>query len=130
VKRLGLLAAAVVLAASGCGEGEPQAGPSSPTFEDVTDPSPGSLQWLAVFDTADEADQLDDVQEEISAAAPENVTVALAGCWEEVPEELDVDDEDYVAGVVATTPAELRDAVEAVGREPIFEGQVTLIACD
>jgi hypothetical protein len=32
--------------------------------------------------------------------------------------------------VVATSPEGLQDAVDAVGREPVFEGQVTLLACD
>ena len=132
VRRALVLAAATAIVAAGCGDdGRPQAGPSgSPTFEGVTTVSPGSLEWLAVFDTAGDPNDLEDVQQEILDAAPENVAVSPAGCWEEVPDELGVEEDDYVAGVVAAAPDDLQQAVDAVGREPIFEGQVTLIACD
>jgi hypothetical protein len=70
------------------------------------------------------------VTDEIIAASPENVAESPAGCWEEVPEALDLGEDDYVAGMVATSPEDLQEAVDAVGREPVFEGQVTLIACD
>jgi hypothetical protein len=126
------LAALVAIAVTGCGEDRrPHAGPTtSPTFEDVTEPSPGSLEWLAVFESAEDPNELQDIQDEILAEAPENVAVSPAGCWDEVPEELGLEEDDYVAGVVAASPDDLRQAVDAVGREPIFEGQVTLIACD
>jgi hypothetical protein len=132
VKRAIALTALMVLAGSACGEDQgPQAGPTtSPTLEDVTETSPGSLEWLAVFETAEDSTELQDIQDEIISASPENVAVAPAGCWEEVPEELDLEEDDYVAGVVASSPEDLRRAVDAVGREPVFEGQVTLIACD
>jgi hypothetical protein len=132
VKRAIALAALMVVAGAACGQDQrPQAGPAtSPTFEDVTEISPGSLEWLAVFETAEDSTELQDIQDEIISAAPENVVVAPAGCWAEVPGELDLEEDDYVAGVVASSPKDLRQAVDAVGREPVFEGQVTLIACD
>jgi hypothetical protein len=131
-----ILAGAVValaLASVACGEDrEPRAGPGSPspTFEDVTDGSPGAREYLAVFDTAEDPEDLEALQEEILEAAPANIAISPAGCWDEVPEELGVSSGDYVAGVVAVSAEGLQDAVDAVGREPIFEGQVTLIACD
>jgi hypothetical protein len=127
-----LLAGVVALGATACGDRQPRAGPASPspTFEDVTTISPGHPEFLAVFETAADPEDLESVQEEILEEAPENVAVSPAGCWEEVPDELGVSAGDYVAGVVAASAEELQEAVEAVGREPIFEGQVTLIACD
>jgi hypothetical protein len=132
VRRVVVLAAAVAMATAACGgEGRPQAGPSgSPTFEGVTTVSPGTRQWLAVFSTAEDPGDLEGIQDRILAESPENVAVLPAGCWEEVPGELDIDEDWYVAGVVATSPEGLQDAVDAVGREPVFEGQVTLLACD
>jgi len=131
VKRVVALAGLLAVGA-GCAEDErPQAGPTtSPTFEDVTGTSPGTLEWLAVFETAEDSTELEDIQDEIIEASPENVAVSPAGCWEEVPGELGLEEDDYVAGVVATSPEDLQEAVDAVGREPVFEGQVTLIACD
>jgi hypothetical protein len=131
--RLLSVIALAALVATGCAEEpEPRAGPASPspTFEDVTEESPGAPEFLAVFETAEDPEDLEPIQEEILEEAPENVAVSPAGCWEEVPEELRISAGDYVAGVVAATEEELREAVDAVGREPIFEGQVTLIACD
>jgi hypothetical protein len=132
VRRVVLLAAATSVAAAGCGgEGRPQAGPSgSPTFEGVTTVSPGTREWLAVFATAEDPRDLDGIQDRILAESPENVALSPAGCWEEVPGELEIEEDWYVAGVVATSPEELQEAVDAVGREPLFEGQVTLLACD
>jgi hypothetical protein len=127
------LAAATVLIMAACGgeRGRPQAGPSgSPTFEGVTTASPGTIEWLAVFDTAPDPEALQDIQEEILASSPQNVAISQAGCWKQVPAKLHVDEGEYVAGVVAASPRALKQAVDAVGREPIFEGQVTLIACD
>jgi hypothetical protein len=126
-------AAALVLASVACGEDrEPRAGPGSPspTFEDVTDGSPGAGEYLAVFDTAEDPEALEALQEEILETAPANIAISPAGCWEEVPEKLGISSGDYVAGVVAASADGLQDAVDLVGREPIFEGRVTLIACD
>jgi hypothetical protein len=123
----------LALASVACGQDrEPRAGPGSPspTFEDVTDGSPGAGEYLAVFDTAGDPEDLEAVQEEILEAAPANVAISPAGCWEEVPDELGISSGDYVAGVVAASAEGLQEAVDAVGREPIFEGRVTLIACD
>jgi hypothetical protein len=132
VRRVLVPVAVVGLAGAGCGgEGPPKAGPSgSPTFEDVTTVSPGTREWLAVFATAEDPADLEGIQDRILAESPENVAVSPAGCWEEVPGEIDVEEDWYVAGVVATSPEALQEAVDAVGREPIFEGEVTLLACD
>jgi hypothetical protein len=133
VRAARLLAAALVVAAVACGQDrEPRAGPGSPspTFEDVTEASPGAPEYLAVFETAEDPEDLEALQEEILEEAPANVAVSPAGCWEEVPDELGVPAGDYVAGVVAASAQGLQEAVDAVGREPIFEGRVTLIACD
>jgi hypothetical protein len=129
---MAMLAGIVALGTTACADQQPRAGPESPspTFEDVTTVSPGHPEFLAVFETAADPEDLESVQEEILEEAPENVAVSPAACWEEVPDELGISGGDYVAGVVAATAEELQEAVEAVGREPIFEGQVTLIACD
>jgi hypothetical protein len=126
-------AVALALASVACGEDrQPRAGPGSPspTFEDVTDGSPGAGEYLAVFDTAEDPEDLEALQEEILETAPANIAISPAGCWEEVPEELGISSGDYMAGIVAASADGLRDAVDLVGREPIFEGRVTLIACD
>ena len=131
VDRIAMLLAAGLLLLAGCGERDrPEAGPSpTRTFEDVTTVSPGTVEWLAVFETAEDVNALEDVQDQILDEAAEHVAVGPAGCWEEVPEQLGIEEDHYVAGVVAASPEELRDVVDQVGREPIFEGQVTLIAC-
>ena len=124
---------AVALASVGCGEDRtPRAGPGSPspTFEGVTEASPGSREYLAVFETAEDPEDLEALQEEILEEAPANAAISPAGCWDEVPEELGISAGEYVAGVVAASAESLQEAVAAVGREPIFEGQVNLIACD
>jgi hypothetical protein len=126
-------AAAVVLATGACGEDRtPRAGPRSPspTFEGVTEVSPGAGEYLAVFETAEDPEDLEAIQDEILEEAPANAAISPAGCWDEVPEELGISGGDYVAGVVAVSAEGLQEAVDAVGREPIFEGRVTLIACD
>jgi hypothetical protein len=131
VDRIAMLLAAGLLLLAGCGEGDrPEAGPSpTTTFEDVTTVSPGTAEWLAVFETAEDVNDLEDIQDEILDEAAEHVAVAAAGCWDEVPEQLGIEEDHYVAGVVAASPEELRDVVDDVGRDPIFEGKVTLIAC-
>ena len=133
LKKLLVALVGVALVSVACGEDrQPRAGPGSPspTFEDVTGVSPGSREYLAVFETAEDPEDLEALQEEILAEAPANVAISPAGCWDKVPEELGVPSGDYVAGVVAASPDRLQEAIDAVGREPIFLGQVTLIACD
>ena len=129
-RNLAVLAAAVAILGA-CNERDrPEAGPSpTPTFEDVTTISPGTLEWLAVFETAEDPNDLEEIQAQIMDEAAEHIAISPAGCWEEVPDELGIDEDDYVAGVVAASPDDLEEAIGEVDREPIFEGQVTLIAC-
>jgi hypothetical protein len=129
-----IVAATIVLGA--CGGGGERAGPSTAGGMSPSSPSArprdagaGTEEWLAVFESAEDPDDLDEIKRRILRTARPNVAIGPAACWREVPEALDVGGDHYVAGVVAATEQDLDAAVAAVGEEPIFRARVTLIAC-
>jgi hypothetical protein len=87
----------------------------------------GFKEWIAVFETAGDPEDLQDRQTHILRRAPRNVLVGPAGCHEGLADELSVSEETYVAGVVARTMGELRAAIRRVDLETVFEGRLQLL---
>lgn len=87
----------------------------------------GFKEWVAVFETARDPEDLQDPQTRILRRAPRNVLVGPAGCHQGLADELSVSEQTYVAGVVARTEGELRAATRRVDLEPIFEGRLRLL---
>lgn len=87
----------------------------------------GFKEWVAVFETASDPEDLQDRQTRILRRAPRNVLVGPAGCHEGLADELSVSAETYVAGVVARTKGELRAAISSVDLETVFEGRLQLL---
>lgn len=81
-------------------------------------------EFVAVFDTARDPDDLDPSDQELLEIAPDNVAVSPASCWKGLPQGLGVSRNHYVAAVVATTGNELDFVIEQVDRVPIFYGQL------
>lgn len=118
---------ALWLAAAGCGTDDPTVPSTEGEQEGEQAPPGGPREWVAVFDTAADPEDLVRVQTRVLRRAPRNVLVGPAACHRDLARELSVDEGHYVAGVVAPSRAELRGAVEAVGQEPVFQGRLALL---
>lgn len=126
-------AVAVVLSLAACGEEPSSRAASGEGSGEKATPetrSVGDREWVAVFETAPDSEDLEEQQARILERAEGNVLVGPAGCHEGLARELSVSRGDYVAGVVASTRAELRAAVRRVDQEPIFEGHLPLLCGD
>jgi len=89
-------------------------------------PPPGGpvTEFLAVFESARDPDDLQPIQDELLEKAPRNIAVSPAGCWKGLAPSLGVSRNHYVAGVVAQTGNELDFVIDRVDRTPIFYGQL------
>ena len=124
-------AVALCLAVAGCGDDDPTV-PAAPAATGERDGEPGGAsggptEWVAVFDTAADPEDLERLQTRLLRRAPRNVLVGPAACHRNLAQELSVSEADYVAGVVARTRAELREAVNRMGQEPIVQGRFVLL---
>jgi hypothetical protein len=88
-------------------------------------------EWIAVFDVARSPDQLDPSTEELlETAGSEHIAVSPISCWEGLPEKLHSGVDAYVAAVYGPGEEELDEVIEAVGREPIFRGELAAYCID
>lgn len=87
----------------------------------------GATEWVAVFDTARDPNDLEQEQAGLLERVEGAILVAPAGCHEGLPKALKVDDGTYVLGVVALTKQQMEQAVDRAERDPIFRGQLTLL---
>ncbi|MGH2692943.1 MAG: hypothetical protein ACRDHM_10650 [Actinomycetota bacterium] len=87
-------------------------------------------EFVAVFESAPNPNDLEQIQQELLDEAPRNIAVAPASCWKGLPPSLGVSRNTYVAAVVATTGNELDFVIERVDRVPIFYGQLTARCVD
>jgi hypothetical protein len=95
-------------------ETTPVAGPTTAVDQQV---------WLAVFETAVDPNDLEDIQGELLQSVGLAIVVSPATCFAEGLS-ADVPGDHYVAGVEAETEEELSELVDTVGRDPIFTGEV------
>lgn len=95
------------------------------------DAGTGYTEWIAVFDVARDPDQLDPSTEELlQTAGRDHIAVSPISCWEGLPEELNSGVDAYVAAVYGPGKAQLDEVIEAVGREPIFRGELVAYCID
>ncbi|MGH2710157.1 MAG: hypothetical protein ACRDH9_03005 [Actinomycetota bacterium] len=91
----------------------------------------GYTEWLAVFDVARRAEGLDPTTEELlDTAGMDHIAVGQASCWKGLPRKLGVGLNSVVAAVYGPGEAELDEVVAAVGREPIFRGELEAFCVD
>ena len=105
----------LMVLAAGCGGGG--GGGAKP-------PPPGSRQWLAVFETAADPDDLDAATTDLLERVGGGTVTSPAGCFRAGLEGSGVAPGDYVLGVAAGSRGELNELVARSGREPIFRGEV------
>lgn len=103
--------------------GEPES-EEEEEFEGLPQPGGPVSEFVAVFETARDVDDLDEITDELLEVAPRNIAVSPASCWKGLPPSLGVSRNHYVAAVVAQTGNELDFVIERVGRAPIFYGQL------
>jgi hypothetical protein len=89
-------------------------------------PPPGGpvSEFVAVFESARDPEDLEEITQELMEIAPRNIAVSPASCWKGLAPSMGVSRNTHVAAVVAATGNELDFVVERVGRIPIFYGQL------
>jgi hypothetical protein len=137
-RRWAVTVAAASLLVSACGAtvevGTGSTGPPTspaPTGSATSPPPSGSATsrtWLAALRVAPDPDALDAETAELRDVLGGSLVVSPASCLAGLPPE--VDDSDYVLGVVASDRAELDDVVGSLDREPLFEAEVAVLCTD
>lgn len=88
-------------------------------------------EWIAVFDVARRAEGLDPSTEELlETAGMDHIAVGQATCWKGLPRRLGVGINAVVAAVYGPGKGQLDAVIEAVGREPIFRGELAAYCID
>lgn len=105
-------------------EGGIEEEPEDEASEGVLPPGGPTVEWVAVFETARDPNDLERIQRELLDTVPHNVAVSPVTCWKGLAAQLGVPRDRYVAGVVAVTSNELDFVVERVGLTPTFFGQL------
>lgn len=91
----------------------------------------GYREWIAVFDVARRPEGLDPSTEELlETAGMDHIAVGQASCWKSLPRKLGVGLNAFVAAVYGPSEEELDEVIEAVGREPIFRGELPAYCID
>ena len=92
--------------------------------EGVLPPGGPATEWIAVFETSRDVNDLDRIQRRLRETAPGNFVVSPATCWKGLAGQLGVPRTAYVAGVIAITSNELDFVIEQVGLQASFYGQL------
>ena len=93
-------------------------------IEGALPPGGPAIEWVAVFGSARDPQDLDRVRRELEERAGGDVVVSPASCWKGLPQRLGVPRDAYVAALVAVTGNELDFRIERVGGAPTFYGQL------
>lgn len=120
-----LLAAAILVTAGCAGRpaGTPPAATGPPQATET--PSPGQLRlWIAVFETAENPNDLEDSASELMDRAGTAVVVAPEGCYGGLRGRAEVPPGHYVLAVVATSRHGLDSAVDRARRDPVLTARV------
>jgi hypothetical protein len=83
----------------------------------------GLLEWVAVFDVAEDPGDLEPGTDELMEAAGGAIAISPASCWSGLAVRLGAEPGDYVAAVVAQTRSELEAVTARVGRRPLVSGE-------
>jgi hypothetical protein len=91
----------------------------------------GFTEWIAVFDVGGHPEELDPSTEELlETAGMDHIAVGQASCWKGLPRKLGVGLDAVVAAVHARSEEELDTVVSAVGRQPVFLGELAAFCID
>ena len=93
-------------------------------IEGVLPPGGPAIEWVAIFGSARQRQELDPVEQELMEITPRNTVVSRVSCWKGLAQLLDIPRNAYVAGFVAVTGNELDFFIEKVGGSPRFYGQL------
>jgi hypothetical protein len=93
-------------------------------IEGALPPGGPAIEWVAIFESAREPEDLERTRKRLMETAPGNLVVSPATCWKGLAQQLGIPRDAYVAGVVAVTPNELDFVVERVGLPQVFVGQL------
>ena len=92
--------------------------------EGALPPGGPAIEWVAVFGSARDPDDLDRVRRELENRTGGNAVVSPVSCWKGLAQRLGVARGSYVAGLVAVTGNELDFRIEQAGGAPTFYGQL------
>lgn len=87
----------------------------------------GATEWVAVFETAADPNDLEAQQAALIERVQGAILVGPAGCHEGLAKALKVSRGTYVIGVVGSSEARMERAVQRAEREPIFRGELKLL---
>lgn len=108
----------------GIAEGVPGESEEEEIAEGLPQPGGPVSEFIAVFDSAKDPNDLEEIQAELLEEAPRNIAVSPASCWKGLPQAMGIGRSHYVASVVAQTGNEIDFVIERVDRQPIFYGQL------
>jgi hypothetical protein len=117
----------VALLLAGCGSLRGEAPSTTPPSGEATatPTSPGALSlWIAVFESAEDPNDLERAAGELMERAGTAVVVAPEGCFGGLRGRGDVRAGEYVLAVVADSKDGLDAAVDRAGREPVVTASV------
>jgi hypothetical protein len=119
--------ALTVLVLAGCA-GDRAATPRSTATPDRASPTargPSPLHaWIAVFQTAEDPNQLDAAAEDLMDRVGPAVVVAPEGCFGDLRGRGNIGPGDYVLAVMAGSEDQLERAVERAGERPMVTARV------
>lgn len=92
--------------------------------EGALPPGGPAIEWVAVYGSGRDAEDLDRTRRELEDAAGGDVVVAPASCWKGLAKVLGIPRDSFVAALVAVTGNELDFRIERVGGAPTFYGQL------
>jgi hypothetical protein len=104
--------------------------PTSPDSQIGSPQSGPSAVWLAGLRVEVDPEDLQADTREIMDEAGSAIFAGPVSCFDSVPAEFVPAPDAYVLGLVAPSKEELDEAVDRVGREPIFVEQVTNTCVD
>ena len=115
----------VVLVLAGCAE-DRAAWPRSTSGQGTESPaSPSPIPvWIAVFQTAEDPNQLDAASEDLRDRVGTSVVLAPEGCFGGLRGQGDIGPGEYVLGVLAGSQDQLEKAVERSEQEPVVTARV------
>lgn len=93
-------------------------------IEGALPPGGPAIEWVAIFETAREPEDLARIEQRLMKVAARNLVVLPASCWKGLAQQLGVPREAHVAGLVALTANELTFVIERVGLPTLFSGQL------
>lgn len=127
-----LFAAAWLAIGFGCAAASPIPGSPQASVPSIASPSPAAETWIAVYDTAEDPNDLEDERSQIVHALGDplegSVVVSPAGCFRGLPDA--IAGGSYVLAIQQSERVYLRALDQQLDGSPRFVGRITITCTD